>query len=529
MNSYLNEVFRQTADGGYFDYARCERADGTFYGTGGRCVLGQKVGARQDAPSSGRRGITREAGEDISALAKKAVKAGITKKDLTDIANDVRAETGKKQIKQEHLDIFVRKINERLGGDEAKAPQTTAAAKEARPVDPKVAAKVDKAMAAKAKDPFTAEQKAAQDAYLKKQKDAAREARKEDLRARIKLQEESKYNKTLEDVNRSYKGMRDFLKSPGMDTPENRAAVTAMRALRMKMAYAEIEKFRAKAKDKAEGLGSSVKYDKIPGSDKPVNVGKLGDNVNKYLSLQKAVEERQKKLDALEKLPWEEKKAKGYQKLDDEQMRDKGAMISLSRQRDFIELSKIYEAQGFNAKPELVAKRSDLENRNDLITRDNGKPLIMYRGVLSEEFADQFRGVGKDGASHFAGKGIFGNGTYAASAPPKGDDIAAQKTAKEYSGWNSTPAHITAFGIRKDANVVDFNQGSSAERTAAFGEWYAKTLNQASRKTGVPVDDLGHAAAILGIHAYRVPQDDTEDYWVILNRGALVAAANSQL
>jgi hypothetical protein len=29
---WLENVFSQTADGGYFDFARCERADGTFYG-----------------------------------------------------------------------------------------------------------------------------------------------------------------------------------------------------------------------------------------------------------------------------------------------------------------------------------------------------------------------------------------------------------------------------------------------------------------------------------------------------------------
>jgi hypothetical protein len=472
--NYLEEVFRQTADGGYFDFTRCQRPSGTFYGTAGQCKSGDEVGPAEQpaaAPKAKSGGVKVGTEKRLMALSVGQLKQ---------LREDPRLyDYQKKKID----DILAKK-----GGESAKP-------------EPK----------AEKKDWYT------------------REKHKADLRKRIKEKEESKYYQTLADVDLTYKSMRDFLKSPGMDTPENRAAVTAMRALRMKMVYAEIEKYRASAKGKAAALTNSPKYDKIPGSDKPVSVDQLGDNVNKYLSLQKAVNERQKKLDALEKLPWEEKKAKGYQKLDDEQMRDNGAMISLSRQRDFIELSKIYEAQGFNAKPELVAKRSDLEKRNDLITRDNGKPLIMYRGVLSEEFADQFRGVGKDGGTHFAGQGIFGNGTYAASATPKSDDVSAQKTAKEYSGWNSTPAHITAFGIRKDANVVDFNQGSSAERSAAFNQWYARTLDQASRKTGLPVNDLGHAAAILGIHAYRVPQDEKEDYWVILNRGALVAAADSQL
>jgi hypothetical protein len=33
----------------------------------------------------------------------------------------------------------------------------------------------------------------------------------------------------------------------------------------------------------------------------------------------------------------------------------------------------------------------------------------------------------------------------------------------------------------------------------------------------------------LGVHAYRVPQGRDEDFWVILNRGALVVAADPQM
>lgn len=42
--SYLDEVFKQTADGGYFDFSRCVRPDGSAYGTGGTC----RIGTRQD-------------------------------------------------------------------------------------------------------------------------------------------------------------------------------------------------------------------------------------------------------------------------------------------------------------------------------------------------------------------------------------------------------------------------------------------------------------------------------------------------
>jgi hypothetical protein len=478
--NYLEEVFRQTADGGYFDFARCQRADGSFYGTSGKCRQGNEVGAKevQAAKSAKAAPVAPKAGKLGGA------KVGTTKSlqalSLSQL-KQLREDPRLYKYQQQKIDDIIAK----KGGEGAK-PTT-------------------------------------------KRDAAAREERRADIRERVKIQEGSKYNKTLEDVDRSYKLMRDFVKHPGMDTPENRAALTAMRALRMKMVYAQIQKFRATAKAKTEGLANSPKYEKVPGSSKPADPAKLGEKVREYLALKRDAEARQKQLDELAKLPWEERKNKGYQEIDDLHSMSVGAMTRLSRQRDFLDLKTIYEAQGYNAKPELVAKRSDLEKRTDLITRDNGKPLIMYRGVMAEEFADQFRGVGPNGGNHFAGTGIFGNGTYAASAPPKGDDITAQKTAKEYAGWGGTPAMITAFGLRRDANVVDFNQGSSVERQNAFGSWATDIRSSASQRTGLPVEDIGHAAAIMGVHAYRVPQDDNEDYWVILNRGAVVAAADAQL
>lgn len=86
---------------------------------------------------------------------------------------------------------------------------------------------------------------------------------------------------------------------------------------------------------------------------------------------------------------------------------------------------------------------------------------------------------------------------------------------------------ITAFGLRKDANVVNFTDGDYVKRVDAYGRWDTDIKAQASQKTGLPINDTGHAAAIMGVHAYRVPMD-TEDYWVVLNRGAVVAAADAQ-
>ena len=52
--------------------------------------------------------------------------------------------------------------------------------------------------------------------------------------------------------------------------------------------------------------------------------------------------------------------------------------------------------------------------------------------------------------------------------------------------------------------------------------------DRAEKATGYRFDDVGEAAAALGIHAYQVPQQG-EDFFVILNRGAVVAAMDSQL
>lgn len=64
--SYLDEVFKQTADEGYFDFTRCQRADGSHYGTGGTCRKGDKVGARE---------VTAAPAEKASRLTQKKIQS----------------------------------------------------------------------------------------------------------------------------------------------------------------------------------------------------------------------------------------------------------------------------------------------------------------------------------------------------------------------------------------------------------------------------------------------------------------------
>lgn len=56
----------------------------------------------------------------------------------------------------------------------------------------------------------------------------------------------------------------------------------------------------------------------------------------------------------------------------------------------------------------------------DILRHPDGKAHILYRGVSSDEFSQQFKGFGEKGGVHFPGKGIYGNGSYASSEPLDG-------------------------------------------------------------------------------------------------------------
>jgi hypothetical protein len=46
--NYLDEVYKQTADGGYFDFTRCQKPNGRIYGTSGSCKSGTEIGAKEE-------------------------------------------------------------------------------------------------------------------------------------------------------------------------------------------------------------------------------------------------------------------------------------------------------------------------------------------------------------------------------------------------------------------------------------------------------------------------------------------------
>jgi hypothetical protein len=580
--NYLDEVYKQTADGGYFDFTRCQRPNGTIYGTSGKCKSGTEIGAKEAAGAP----QTASAAQKPAKLG--GAKVGSEKRLLAFSVGQL------KQLREDPrlYDYQKKKLDSLIAKKESEGPKpTTAAAKNARPVDPKVAAKVNKAMAAKAKGPqYTPEQIAAQNAALRKnhedianevmadkklRSDKARKAemvrrgvpantdfvalvadakerrvekaeaerqaglkmskadRKADIRRQIEDLPNQWYGKDVASITQSINTLKYFIKSEkSLDTIDNRNKLVALRALRMKYVAAEQAKRRAMAVDAQSAIKGSPTYTSTPGSARPLPnaAKKLGGNAKEYTDKKRRIDELDAKLAKLEKLPWEEKKKAGYQQLDDERLTLKGELIRLERSRDFLPLAEIYKAQGFNAKPELVATRGDLERRTDLAKGIDGKPVIAFRGVTEQKFADQFRGLGAEGETHYAGVGIYGNGTYAAATAPNKTREQSVRTSQQYAGSaEGTNARVTAFGFRSDANLVIPQGETQNERFDNYVKWQLGIVAAARNRTGLPINDTGHAAAIMGVHAYQVPVGYDEDYWVVLNRGATIQAIDAQI
>jgi hypothetical protein len=520
-NSYLQEVYSQTADEGYFDFARCQRADGTIYGSPGKCKKGKEIGAKEEAPAKG------AAKPDRNMRLTAKIKA-MSAADLKKVATDPRLSERQRG-----------KLQELIAAKEAQEKKvTTPAARVARPVSQKGTDKMAAALAAKAAGPgYTPEQMAAQDAYkakMQKREEARRghkELREEVEKDKADLEFRREYQVSNEDslstLRRSYATMQVLMK-PGshFNTPANKARMINTRLAIWKHERALRLRGSAQMIDPAtyaKTVAESPKYGKTPGSakaiakPKPEDADKLQANLNrlsKELDKKGISNERVLEIsNEIRDINWRLVAARGDRPLGPP-------------------LKDIYKEQGFNAKPELVGTASDLRTRKDLLTNPDGTNVIMYRGVTIKEFSDQFKGLGKDGDEHFAGRGIFGNGSYAAAPAAhdrRGTTSEAQKTARSYAGEKKDIANkVTAFGLRKDANVVTFDGADRNERTAKYDQWVDDVRDRAYKETGYHFNDVGEAAAAVGIHAYQVPQRG-EDFFVILNRGAVVAAMDSQL
>ena len=239
----------------------------------------------------------------------------------------------------------------------------------------------------------------------------------------------------------------------------------------------------------------------------------------------------------------------------------------------YTNLEYVYWRQGFNKKPKLVNSVKDLQDSKELLKGADGENLIMFRGVTRKNYTDQFKGTGKNGDVHFGGEGIYGRGTYSAARSSHGTKAVMNKANKEalelaesygkdYAAdkfpENLLDERITAFGLRKDAKIKTWKKGSTlkeeggldkftARPNSKFYEteykaWEKATIEEAEKLTGLNFKDVGAANAALGVDAYQVPlptvflDDVTKkvtvasmDYWVILNRSAIVVSKSAKL
>lgn len=245
-----------------------------------------------------------------------------------------------------------------------------------------------------------------------------------------------------------------------------------------------------------EALEKSKRYDKIPGSTQPIPK----KTREEYVELAKEMLK------------------------DPYHSRDFNLERFTYNQYVDLPLALSYRVQEFNSKPELVPTVEDLMKRKDVLRKDDGNPIIFYRGS-TEEYISQFLGVGEQGNIHGAGMGVWGNGTYAAAVNKGwgGNDSSAKNTAIDYARPtdNSFRKAVATFALRQDANIVEIDNKSD------LIDWQSAIMKEAEKATGFRFSDPGHAAAAMGIHAYKVKggykNSPEVDYWVILNRGVVVA------
>ena len=232
----------------------------------------------------------------------------------------------------------------------------------------------------------------------------------------------------------------------------------------------------------------------------------------------------------------------------------------------------LFWKQGFNKRPTRVKNVQALMDRKDLVKGADGENLVLYRGVSDDRWNDQFKGIGKGGDTYFAGEGIYGNGSYAAARNFHGTKASLSKSTKNaieiaenYTQSNAfapplsvaeKQKRITAFGLKKDANFKTWKKGSSTKNLKyehafpdsdwykqTFQKWEDETMAKAQKLTGYKIDTVGEACSILGIDGYQVPLPLVDklkeggaelinfdaDYWVILNRSAIVVSDTVKL
>lgn len=204
-------------------------------------------------------------------------------------------------------------------------------------------------------------------------------------------------------------------------------------------------------------------------------------------------------------------------------------------------LASVYDAMGYHAKPEIQTKAQ--MDRHVA----NGETQVFRGTVGQSQDLDIFNKAFRGNANHFAGYGIYGNGTYVA---------VNQKVADGYAGGKGS-GMILRMTIKKGAKIGDYETieadraAQQKARMAAHKPLFderdrlqkavlstprtdptyaakntALNAHDALIQRTVPLgiyDDVGAYAATRGFDGYVVRRTATTggDYYVILNRGAV--------
>lgn len=178
-------------------------------------------------------------------------------------------------------------------------------------------------------------------------------------------------------------------------------------------------------------------------------------------------------------------------------------------------LSKTLKKAGYNEKPKTVSA----EEFNSI----EGETI--YRAVSEERFIDQYL----NSSDHFAGTGVFGNGTYSTSK---------KESAEAYAGSTDGDADVLnarllEMKLSPDAKVLSFNSKRDLRKWA---DENASKFKEAYKKSGASreevdafewkinnASDWTNLAVMAGFDAIRFPPDAiTEHFTIILNRGKVI-------
>jgi len=169
-----------------------------------------------------------------------------------------------------------------------------------------------------------------------------------------------------------------------------------------------------------------------------------------------------------------------------------------------LELKEIIKEQGFDKKPKSIPE-SEL---NQIIA--SGGPEL-YRGFSSEQTSDQFKN-----GEYYIGKGLYGNGTYAAGNPD---------SAKLYG------TNILHMTLDKSARIITEERLHQEQQEfidiMESQKKYTPESEESDNKIGLLIHlamDNGRFAALKGYDAIKLGHGNT----IILNRGKILISDQEQ-